>query len=77
MLEEGTLEEFEDDLMISGKFTLEETNQRIYERVLRAYLERVLKQQKELSLNVSIQVLKLMDSLRGDFKFSQSDFDFA
>lgn len=44
VFEEGTLSSFEEDLMISGKFTLEETNNRIYERVLRAYLSRILKQ---------------------------------
>ena len=29
--------------MISGKFTLEETNRRIFERVLREYLSRLMK----------------------------------
>lgn len=35
VFEEGTLSRFEEDIMISGKYTLEETNNRIYERVLR------------------------------------------
>lgn len=62
--------------MISGKFTMEETNNRIYERVLREYLSRVLKEQKTLNYSMAIQALQLLDSLRAEVKFSQEDFDF-
>jgi hypothetical protein len=30
VFEEGTLSKFEEDIMISGKYTMEETNNRIY-----------------------------------------------
>lgn len=49
--------------MISGKYTMEETNNRIYERVLREYVCRVIKEQK-LSLAVSVHLLQLLDSLK-------------
>jgi hypothetical protein len=42
---------------------MEETNNRIYERVLREYLSRVMKEQK-MNYNMSIQALQLLDSLR-------------
>lgn len=77
MLEEGTLADFEEDLMISGKFTLEETNRRIFERVLREYLKRLLGDNQNLSKNAGVQVLKLLDTLRIETKFSQTDFDFT
>lgn len=54
--------------MISGKYTLEETNHRIYERVLKAYLARV---PQPLSFNAASHILKLLDSLKSDIKFSQ------
>jgi hypothetical protein len=63
VFEEGTLSNFEEDLMISGKYTLEETNNRIYERVLREYLSRVVKD-KAMKFQTAIQLLKLLDSLR-------------
>jgi hypothetical protein len=75
VFEEGTLSKFEEDIMISGKYTMEETNNRIYERVLREYLLRVMKGQK-LNFQISIQLLKLLDSVKADVKFSQEDFDF-
>lgn len=76
MFEEGTLSKFEEDIMISGKFTMEETNNRIYERVLREYLSRLLKDHKTLTYTTAIQALQLLDSLRAEVKFSQEDFDF-
>jgi hypothetical protein len=63
--------------MISGKFTLEETNRRIYERVLREYLKRLLGDCQELPRSKGVQVLKLLDTLRIETKFSQGDFDFT
>ena len=35
VLEKGTLSQFEDDLMLSGKFTVEETQRRTYIRVMK------------------------------------------
>ena len=63
--------------MISGKFTLEETNRRIFERVLREYLNRLMQQHKPLKQEAAVHVLKLLDLLRLDTKFCQSDFDFT
>jgi hypothetical protein len=75
VFEEGTLSKFEEDIMISGKYTMEETNNRIYERVLREYICRLMKEQK-LHYAVCIQLLQLLDSLKAEVKFSQDDFDF-
>lgn len=63
--------------MISGKYTMEQTNNRIFERVLREYLSRLTKESQTLKYEASIHVLKLLDSLRIDTKFSVKDFDFV
>ena len=77
VFEEGTLANFEEDLMISGKFTIEETNNRIFERVLREYLSRLMSQTKKLKFETAIHILKLLDSLKIDTYFGQEDFDFV
>ena len=64
MLEEGTLSTFEEDLMLSGKFTRKETNNRIFERVLKEYLIRFMGNNKVLNYDQASHVLKLLDSLR-------------
>jgi hypothetical protein len=61
--------------MISGKYTLEETNNRIYERVLREYICRLMKE-KKMNYSISVHLLQLLDSLKAEVKFSQEDFDF-
>lgn len=61
--------------MISGKYTLEETNNRIYERVLREYICRLMKE-KKMTYSISVHLLQLLDSLKAEVKFSQEDFDF-
>lgn len=43
--------------------------------MLREYIARVVKEQK-LNYPVSVQLLKLLDSLKAEVKFSQEDFDF-
>lgn len=63
--------------MISGKYTLEETNNRIFERVLREYLSRVLGENKNLKYEAAVHILKLLDSLRIDTKFGMQGFDFV
>lgn len=65
--------------MISGKYTIQETNNRIYERVLREYLNRLMKENKNknMKFQAAIHIMKLLDSLRVDTKFSYVDFDFV
>lgn len=63
--------------MISGKYTREETNNRIFERVLREYLSRVLCENKILKYEAAVHILKLLDSLRIDTTFRMQGFDFV
>ena len=74
VLEKGTLAQFEEDLMISGKFTVEETNRRMNLRVMREYFKRVEKGLKQLSGREYVHFSKLIDGLELDI-FSV-DFDF-
>lgn len=62
--------------MISGKYTREETNNRIFERVLREYLSRVLNDNKNMKYEAAVHILKLLDSLRIDTTLGMQGFDF-
>jgi hypothetical protein len=41
VLKKGTLSQFEEDLMLSGKFSAEETSRRMHTRVMKEYFRRV------------------------------------
>jgi len=45
--------------------------------VLREYLNRLMKDSKNLKYETAIHVLKLMDTLKFEYKFSQNNFDFT
>ena len=74
VLEKGTLAQFEEDLMISGKFTVEETNRRMNIRVMKEYFKRVEKGLKKLSGREYIHFSKLIDGL--ELEIFSLDFDF-
>ena len=61
VLEKGTLSQFEEDLIISGKFTPEETNRRMNVRVAKEYFRRVAKE-NNLSDRHYAHFSKLADS---------------
>ena len=61
VLEKGTLSQFEEDLIISGKFTPEETNRRMNIRVTKEYFRRVEKD-KMLADKQFAHFSKLIDS---------------
>lgn len=61
--------------MISGKFTVEETNRRISVRVMIEYFRRVEKTVKKLSDRELAHFAKLIDSLEVEQVFGE-DFNF-
>lgn len=61
--------------MLSGKFTVEETQKRIYIRVLKEYLTRVFAQ-KPTSPGIYNHVGKLIDSVEANTLFHE-DSDFS
>ena len=61
VLEKGTLSHFEEDLIISGKFTPEETNRRMNLRVTKEYFRRVEKE-KAIGDKEHAHFAKIIDS---------------
>ena len=61
--------------MISGKFTLEETNRRIYRQVLTEYLKRIQDGPDKVIYRQWIHIGKLIDSLEMEVLFVEG-FDF-
>ena len=74
VLEKGTLSQFEDDLMLSGKFTVEETQRRTYIRVMKEYFARIFA--KNDSPEVFKHTSKLIDSIEAESLFHK-EFDFS
>ena len=61
--------------MISGKFTREETNQKMYERVLKEYLKRIQENGSKVDYVQWAHIGKLLDSREIEHLFRE-DFDF-